>query len=167
MDWKIVESWNSTISANDDVFILGDFCFGTESEIENLLLRLNGRKHLILGNHDKTIIKSQHLLNMFSTVSRDREICVRLGEDSYDITLNHYAQLVWNKSHHGALHFWGHSHGGIAGHTQGCDVGVDAMNYVPVSFKEILQKLSKNQNYPDCYFPALKGEHHVSRNNKD
>lgn len=37
----------------DEVVILGDFCISKKGEIANAILeRLNGRKYLILGNHD-------------------------------------------------------------------------------------------------------------------
>jgi calcineurin-like phosphoesterase family protein len=102
------------------------------------------------------------MMQYFETITRDREITVIDGSTSYDVTLNHYAQLVWNKSHRGALHFWGHSHGGIKGHTQGCDVGVDCFNYTPVGFVELLSHLKNNADYPTCYHPALANEHHSS-----
>jgi calcineurin-like phosphoesterase family protein len=169
MDETMILRWNKKVSPRDVVFILGDVCFGPAEDIARLMSRLNGVKHLCLGNHDKEIIKNIQSFNktVFESVSRDREISVRVGSDVYDVTLNHYAQLVWNKSHHGSLHFWGHSHGGIAGHTQGTDVGADCFNYEPASFEEVLKSLKTNKPYPDCYFPALKNDHHVTRNNKD
>jgi calcineurin-like phosphoesterase family protein len=161
MDWKMIEAWNNAVSPKDTVFLLGDVCFGDTDTIFQLMKRLNGTKHLCLGNHDKEIIRNLRQFNeVFASISRDREITVRLKGTDYNITLNHYAQLVWNKSHHGSLHFWGHSHGGIAPHTQGADVGADCFGYKPASFEEILTSLAKNKKYPDCYFPALKNEHH-------
>ena len=50
----------------------------------------------------------------------------------------HYAFRVFNKSHYGALNFFGHSHGSLTGNSQQIDVGVDSWNYTPVSLEEIM-----------------------------
>lgn len=46
----IIERHNKVVRPNDLVYFLGDFCFGKQN-IE-IAARLNGRKKLILGNHD-------------------------------------------------------------------------------------------------------------------
>lgn len=52
-DEYIIEMWNSVIAPNDTVYHLGDVCYIPEQhnypQIHN---RLNGTKHLIVGNHD-------------------------------------------------------------------------------------------------------------------
>ncbi len=50
---------------------------------------------------------------------------------------------VWNRAHHGALHFFGHSHGSLPGDRQSCDVGIDnpASGYAPWMLEEILLHL--------------------------
>jgi len=50
MDETIIRNWNETVTAQDEVFLLGDFGgYGCEQEI---LSRLNGTKYLVKGNHD-------------------------------------------------------------------------------------------------------------------
>lgn len=56
MNEYMVENWNSVVENNDTIFVLGDFfdfsnC--TETQAIEILNRLNGRKILIVGNHDK------------------------------------------------------------------------------------------------------------------
>jgi calcineurin-like phosphoesterase family protein len=50
MNEALIDKWNSVVTRNDIVYYLGDFCFGRE----NIAIadRLNGKKRLILGNHD-------------------------------------------------------------------------------------------------------------------
>jgi calcineurin-like phosphoesterase family protein len=48
----LINSWNAQVGPTDLVYHLGDFSFH-EREVEAVLHRLNGTKHLILGNHDK------------------------------------------------------------------------------------------------------------------
>lgn len=51
MNRALIQNWNSTVSKNDTVFVLGDFAFGKEL-IKEIAPKLNGRKILIKGNHD-------------------------------------------------------------------------------------------------------------------
>jgi calcineurin-like phosphoesterase family protein len=48
-EW-IIENWNSTISENDNVFLLGDFAFKAVHTYANAL---KGNIFLVLGNHDR------------------------------------------------------------------------------------------------------------------
>jgi calcineurin-like phosphoesterase family protein len=48
----LINNWNSVVSANDEVFILGDFSFRGVTRTNLILSQLNGRKILIQGNHD-------------------------------------------------------------------------------------------------------------------
>ena len=55
MNESIVAHWNSVVNEDDDVYVLGDLCLGgagMNSENQKLIERLNGRLHIILGNHD-------------------------------------------------------------------------------------------------------------------
>ena len=40
--------------------------------------------------------------------------------------MSHYAHRTWDKSHHGSLHLYGHSHGTLPGVGRSMDVGVDS-----------------------------------------
>ena len=51
MNREIITRWNSVVKAQDLVWVLGDICLGGKDNI-NLLGLLNGRKKLVLGNHD-------------------------------------------------------------------------------------------------------------------
>jgi calcineurin-like phosphoesterase family protein len=50
MNEDLIKRWNHTVGTKDVIFHLGDFCFG-KSNLD-IAARLNGRKKLILGNHD-------------------------------------------------------------------------------------------------------------------
>ena len=53
MNQAYVSEWQTKVSNNDDIYVLGDFCLGNDYEkISNLLNILPGRIHLIIGNHD-------------------------------------------------------------------------------------------------------------------
>ena len=48
-----VELWNSVVGKDDMVLYIGDFCDGGVGDLEELCKKLNGRKILIKGNHDR------------------------------------------------------------------------------------------------------------------
>ena len=53
MNEGIIDLWNAQVAPNDRVFILGDFAMGKLAETIPLGRRMNGRKVLIGGNHDR------------------------------------------------------------------------------------------------------------------
>ena len=53
MDETLIRLWNEVVDYDDLVYVLGDFTLSRRKEvISNLVNRLNGRKILIMGNHD-------------------------------------------------------------------------------------------------------------------
>lgn len=60
MGEHLIARWNDTVGPDDEVFVLGDFSF-KRAVMASHLPRLNGKKHLICGNHDpffKSLISS-------------------------------------------------------------------------------------------------------------
>ena len=56
MNRTLVNNWNLTVSRHDVVYFLGDFVFGRGSRPPGYWLkRLNGRKIMIRGSHDRNI----------------------------------------------------------------------------------------------------------------
>lgn len=51
-DNHIIESWNSVVSKRDVTYVLGDVTMEKKASY-HLLDRLNGVKHVVLGNHDR------------------------------------------------------------------------------------------------------------------
>lgn len=52
-DWSIVDAWNRAVAPDDIVWHLGDLTLKNPELIGDLLSALNGRKRLIVGNHDR------------------------------------------------------------------------------------------------------------------
>lgn len=52
MTEKLIKNWNSVVGNNDIVYVVGDFALCGKQKIIEIGNRLNGRKRLILGNHD-------------------------------------------------------------------------------------------------------------------
>jgi len=147
MDEALIANWNSVVKQNDDIYHLGDFGFATVERIQRIVNRLNGKKHLIFGNHDKHMAQ----IKGFESKQYYLEITV----DKQKIILCHYAMRVWNKSHHGSIMLFGHSHGNLPGTNQSLDVGTDPWNYFPTNLDLIRQRLKT--------LPAYKSEDHHGR----
>ena len=60
INWRVVAvqdsksyNWNDAIGKDDDVYMLGEFFLGEDYDfITNTINSLNGRIHLVIGNHD-------------------------------------------------------------------------------------------------------------------
>lgn len=53
MDEAIIKQWNSQVKPEDEVYFLGDFGINVKTAIDsNLVKSLNGKKHIVMGNHD-------------------------------------------------------------------------------------------------------------------
>lgn len=53
MNEAIVKNWNETVSPDDTVYHLGDVALGPIQDSLSIIERLNGRKILVTGNHDR------------------------------------------------------------------------------------------------------------------
>jgi calcineurin-like phosphoesterase family protein len=54
MHKEMVRRWNERVGPEDTVVHLGDFSFGSFADGRSVLERLNGRKVIVLGNHDRS-----------------------------------------------------------------------------------------------------------------
>lgn len=134
MNKALIANWNSRVSGDSHVFHLGDFAFGDVSESNSIRHQLNGIIHFVFGNHDS--VARQMKWKLDDTFDNYIELKIK----NYPmIVLSHYAFEVWNKSHVGSWHMYGHSHGSLPDNPNAkkFDVGVDCFNYAPVNILEV------------------------------
>lgn len=148
MTEKMIKLWNKQVNPDDTVYHLGDFAFGKIEQIEELIPKLNGHLTMITGNHDKEVKKNRRRLldsGLVDNIYGEHELYV----NGQFICLYHYGCRVWNKSHHGSWHLFGHSHGSLPPFGKSVDVGFDApfvtgkAEYRPLSFYEIKDFMDK------------------------
>ena len=48
----LIDNWNSVVSSEDDVFVLGDMSFCGVERTKEIIKSLSGKKTLVMGNHD-------------------------------------------------------------------------------------------------------------------
>ena len=128
MDKWLIDLWNAQVTKKDVVYILGDFSFHNAEENKKLLSKLNGKKFLILGNHDGN---SDKLDNYFEQITQIKEFKYRdESGETFCFEMCHYAMVTWNRKEHGTIHIHGHSHGNLDGFNESnpdlrVDVGLD------------------------------------------
>lgn len=89
MDEYIIKVWNERVRPEDEVYIAGDFSWYGKEKTDEILSRLNGKKFLIRGNHDK-----------FNRDNRPNYDLV-LGEkysfkhNGYKVIINHVPELFY------------------------------------------------------------------------
>lgn len=141
MHEALIERWNKKVQPGDVVYHIGDFALRIDvPEVEGILRRLNGEKHLILGNHD---LKNKGVLRARGFVEQVSYKEIKIGDQK--IVMCHYPFLTWNKSHHGSFSLHGHCHGTLPRDMSArrLDVGVDCWNYEPLSYDEIVAEMAK------------------------
>jgi calcineurin-like phosphoesterase family protein len=159
MTYALKENHNAIVKPDDDVYHLGDHSYYDFNSTVDLLFELNGFFHYIFGNHDNVMkeIRRHMKRSPSSDLTIDLEKKIRfLGNmeevevEGINITLNHYAMKVWNRSHYGAWHLYGHSHGSLPDdpRSMSIDVGVDVHNYRPISFREVDDIMMKKSFLP-------------------
>lgn len=155
MNEEMIERHNKVVSKSDIVYFLGDFAFERdENVVINIVKRLNGEKHFIAGNHDKLMF-NERIMKMFQSFRKVPFAEIYVEDDEarngrQSITLCHYALRVWNKSHHGSFHLYGHSHGSLPDDetSRSFDVGVDCWDFYPVSYDQVKQTMLKKKWTP-------------------
>jgi len=137
MNETLIFNWNAVVNPKDLVYHLGDFGF---NNVEPVLKRLNGKKILIIGNHDEPSTKAK-IRPYFERQEKLLDIRItepRLGLRKQVIVLCHYAMRVWPGSRYGAWHLYGHSHGNLPSVGKSMDVGIDATElWRPIYLEEV------------------------------
>ncbi len=125
-----------------------------------LLNKMKGKKHLIIGNHDNSLLKNKAFRDCFVEIRDYKEI--RL-ENGAGIVLSHYPMICFNHHFHNWVHLYGHVHNSFEWemikesvermqtvYHAPCrmfNVGVmiDYMQYEPKSLDEILQACERGE----------------------
>lgn len=144
-----IQAWNYKVKPGDRVYHGGDFCFRGKDFIAKVLERLNGSIHLIAGNHDKMIVKTDALREKFAAIHIEKHITI--GDHRFFIS--HAPKAEWVDCHKGVYHLHGHTHGNTENlqHQQRfrfMDIGIDARGdnlMYPWHMDEILDKLKDRE----------------------
>lgn len=141
MDRVLIENWNSRITKNDQVYILGDVALHNEKPYSWYLSQLKGQKHLIVGNHDRKLLKDNDAMQYFVSVDYYLEVT----DEKKRLILSHYPIAEWNGFHRESYHLYGHIHNNTKDTYQymkqfdrALNAGCMINGYMPVTFNELI-----------------------------
>lgn len=103
MHTAIIQNWNSVVTEDDIVFILGDLAWKRAVGLE-ILPQLKGSKVLIIGNHDYKMIDS--FRKFFLDVLPYHEMI----DCGMHVILSHYPIAHWNGQLRDNILIYGHVH---------------------------------------------------------
>ncbi|WP_242141190.1 metallophosphoesterase family protein [Sphingomonas sp. TREG-RG-20F-R18-01] len=129
MDATLIANWNAVVGRDDEVWHLGDVA-RRSGDVQGLLERLNGHKHLIRGNNDP---EATVAARGWASAADYAEIDI----DGRKLVLCHYPFRSWNGQHRGAINLHGHSHGRLISMLRQYDVGVDPNGFAPIELAHL------------------------------
>jgi calcineurin-like phosphoesterase family protein len=145
MDEQLIENWNSVVKPHDKVYVLGDVVLNKKHL--HKVGRLNGRKHLVKGNHD--IFKLEEYSKYFYEVSACRAL--------KDMILTHIPVHPNNIGRFGV-----NVHGHLHAHKVLLDdgsidprylcVSMEQVMYHPITLEEVRDQVNRRkQAFPEFF----------------
>lgn len=141
MNAGLIDRWNSVVTADDQVYILGDLFFCGAIKAKAITARLNGKKYWVMGNHDWGKIK-RHRCVEFGFEFMVDQFCTRIGR-RHDVILNHFPYdgdhtdsdryVEYRPKDEGGWLLHGHVHNAWKVKGRQINVGVDVWDWIPVS----------------------------------
>jgi calcineurin-like phosphoesterase family protein len=146
MNETLFRNWNNTVTDEDDVYMLGDFFLGTDSDfVKETLKLLRGKIHIIIGNHDtgaKCFIYEHGDHNVV-----DIQYATIISYKKRQFYLSHYPTLtadLQSNPEKVVFNIFGHTHSKEKFY-EGCpymyNAAVDANDNKPVSIEEIYNSI--------------------------
>lgn len=153
MNEALIGRWNETVGPDDDVMIVGDICMGKIADSLALVLRLNGRKKLVPGNHDRCWSRAK---KPDEWKKKYRDVGLEIWPEQVNVQVGAHAVLVCHFPYYGDSHdedryvearpldtgrilVCGHVHDAWLTDGRMINVGVDVHDYRPVPDTEIVR----------------------------
>lgn len=151
MNVEIERLWNETVSEEDEVYILGDLMVcgkgGSNEAGMEIVRRLKGKKHVILGNHDTTARielyrREESILDVqYATMIRYKGRSIYMSHyPTYTSSMEHEKPKQWT------LNFFGHTHAKEKFFNNNpfmYNVTLDAHDNRPVSIDEAMEEIKE------------------------
>lgn len=135
----MVERWNARVKPGEKVRHCGDVALGLsgseyETKLHPLLSRLNGKKYLVLGNHDKP--NNKVICNHFKRIY---PVWDMIGP----WTLSHVPQRLDQLRRKTFMNIHGHTHDDLIDDPHYFNVCCEHTNYAPMHIEEIAAEARK------------------------
>lgn len=158
MEKTIINNWNRKVKKDDIVYVLGDIVKDGDYDALQIFKKLNGHKHLIVGNHDGLILDEAVKLKIFESIKyidliidKDRKVCIC-----------HYPLMDWIEFNRNGVLVYGHIHNKTPENSYAYKLmkdyykklpayncGVDVIDFEPKTLDEliVLKEVNKNEPY--------------------
>ena len=140
MDDALIGTFSKLVKKGDTLIHAGDIAMNPKF-ILRFLDSIDGKILYCFGNHDKK--KHRGIIKDHPAVIHTGELIAGNIEGNHVVAC-HYAMRVWDRSHHGSTHVYGHSHGTLPPMAGSLDIGIDNAfrllgEYRPFSLEEVLK----------------------------
>jgi len=156
-DEAIIANWNEVVSEDDDVYVLGDLMLGDSEWGSKCVRRLNGRIHLVRGNHDT----DRRWFEVYPQIPNIVEFCgwaTMIKYNKLHFYLSHFPTNTSNieaeSLHQTIINLFGHTHQKDKFREDipmYYNVALDAHHNTPVCIddiiEDILQEIKKCKEY--------------------
>ena len=124
MDKALIDNWNKVVRKEDKVIVNGDFALSGKDRIIEIGQQLNGRKTLVLGNHEGASLKTYYDAG-FEMISK------------YPILVDGYliSHIPQETSLYPNIH--AHTHNTKENDSFHFCTSVEMIEYKPISFEEV------------------------------
>jgi calcineurin-like phosphoesterase family protein len=133
----LIKNHNDVVSKDDHVYIIGDLYWGRNPHnLINIINKFNGKKHLILGNHD--------LLKPFEYEETGIvQVATWLEVEEFILVHDPAKSIVYP----GRRFLCGHVHDLFVRQKNVVNVGVDVWNFHPISIDTVRKALSTLEEF--------------------
>lgn len=160
MNEAIIANWNSVVSPEDTVYVLGDLCMGKLDAIPAIIKRLNGKIILIRGNHD-----TNNRIKLYKELGIEVKDIAYLEYKGKFFVMCHFPMTnpeftkMVVKDNSEVVMLYGHIHSNAPkGYVDGSyHVGMDTNNLTPISLHQIWKECwpedmnEQNKAYKEKY----------------
>lgn len=149
--------WNKKVTPFDTVYVLGDIALEGCTEAIDIFSKLNGHKHLIIGNHDENLSEYIKRSGLFDSVN----FISLISDAGRKVCLCHYPLMDWMEFNRNGYHVYGHVHNKTAANGEAYhqikeyykdklafNCGVDVVGFEPVTLNELIKLKEANRNEP-------------------
>lgn len=157
MEEKIISNWNAKVGDEDTVYLLGDIAEDSYLKTIDVIRNLNGKKHLIIGNHDLKMLDKFKEAEIFISI----DFMILIDDCGRKVCLCHYPVMDWMEFSRNGYHIYGHIHNKTGlndpaypeikeyyKNKLAFNAGVDVTGFAPVTLDEMIKLKKENKNEP-------------------
>tara|TARA_R100001086_G_scaffold191630_1_gene109001 strand:- start:37 stop:567 length:531 start_codon:yes stop_codon:yes gene_type:complete len=132
-DEELITRWNSRVQPDDRLIHLGDVCFKPATRLGAIMSRLNGKKTLVLGNHD--VAPMDEYMKWFE------RIMVTYKIPKTNVICSHYPMHPCQLENRYNINVHGHCHSFHVDDPRYINISCENTGLFPISLDELKQRI--------------------------